>query len=165
MAKLLAQQFGLSLAQFVNSVNSSISIRGGFFYVSRRFASIIHESSDLKKALVLSLRAECTMLRDQKKLMCTRGTRNGYGFRSALEKNVARYRIIVNVGTPCAQFAVWSSWLSCSTKRSTSLGTKVLRLRTEISPIELIMSDEIILSVRHGTSHCVSYRNNICVAT
>ena len=33
-------------------------VRGGFFFVSRRFASRIHEISDLKKkALVLSLRA------------------------------------------------------------------------------------------------------------
>ena len=37
------------------------------FFVSRRFASRIHEISDLKKALVLSLEAEYTRLRDQKK--------------------------------------------------------------------------------------------------
>ena len=38
------------------------------FFVSRRFASRIHEISDLKKkALVLSLRAGYTRLRDQKK--------------------------------------------------------------------------------------------------
>ena len=43
-------------------------IRGGevFFCVSRRFASRIHEISDLKEAPVLSLRAECTRLRDKK---------------------------------------------------------------------------------------------------
>ena len=35
--------------------------------VSRRFASRIHEISDLKNALVLSLRAGYSRLRDQKK--------------------------------------------------------------------------------------------------
>ena len=38
-----------------------------FLFVSRRFASRIHEISDLKKALVLSLRAGYTRLRDKKK--------------------------------------------------------------------------------------------------
>ena len=41
--------------------------KGTLFFVSRRFASRIHEISDLKKALVLSLRAGYTRLRDQKK--------------------------------------------------------------------------------------------------
>ena len=46
---------------------SDFQIRGGFFFVSRRFASRIHEISDLKKkALVLSLRAGYTRLRDKK---------------------------------------------------------------------------------------------------
>ena len=36
------------------------------FFVSRRFASRIHEISDLKKALLLNLRDECTRLRDKK---------------------------------------------------------------------------------------------------
>ena len=40
---------------------------GEFFFVSRRFASRIHEISDLKKALVLSLGAEYTRFRDSKK--------------------------------------------------------------------------------------------------
>ena len=37
------------------------------FFVSRRFTSRIHEISDMKKARVLSLRAEYTRLRYQKK--------------------------------------------------------------------------------------------------
>ena len=41
------------------------TLREAFF--SRRFASRIHEISDLKKSLVLSLRAGYTRLRDQKK--------------------------------------------------------------------------------------------------
>ena len=41
--------------------------KGTLFFVSRRIASRIHQISDLKKALVLSLRAEYTRLRDQKK--------------------------------------------------------------------------------------------------
>ena len=41
---------------------------GDAFFVSRRLANRIHEIRDLKtKALVLSLRAEYTRLRDQKK--------------------------------------------------------------------------------------------------
>ena len=44
------------------------------FFVSRRFASRIHEISDLKKALVLSLRAECTRFRGKRLNM--RGTLN-----------------------------------------------------------------------------------------
>ena len=40
---------------------------GRFFLVSRRFASRTHEISDLKIALVLSLRSGYTMLRDQTK--------------------------------------------------------------------------------------------------
>ena len=40
---------------------------GRLFFVSRRFASRIHEISDLKKALVLSPSAGYTRLRDQKK--------------------------------------------------------------------------------------------------
>ena len=39
----------------------------GVFFVSRRFASRIHEISDLKKTLVLSLRAGFRRLRDQTK--------------------------------------------------------------------------------------------------
>ena len=59
------------------------TIRGGFlFFVSRRFASRIHEISDLKKALVLSLRAEYTRLKEKKNMLNTRGTRNGNRFRS-----------------------------------------------------------------------------------
>ena len=47
------------------------------FFVSRRFASRIHEISDLKKkkALVLSLRAGYTRLRDQKKTYWAREER------------------------------------------------------------------------------------------
>ena len=46
------------------------------FFVSRRIASRIHEISDLKKkALVLSLGAEYTRLRDQKKTYWTREER------------------------------------------------------------------------------------------
>ena len=45
----------------------SSSLRALFFFVSRRIASRIHEISDLKKALVLSLRAGYTRLRDKKK--------------------------------------------------------------------------------------------------
>ena len=44
-----------------------ITAKGRPFFVSRRFASRIHEISDLKKALVLSLRAGYTRFRDQKK--------------------------------------------------------------------------------------------------
>ena len=49
-------------------------IRGGFFLVSRIFARYIHEISDLKKALVLSLRAEYTRLKESQKRTDTRGT-------------------------------------------------------------------------------------------
>ena len=42
-------------------------VRGGLFLVSRRFASRIHEISDLKKDLVLGLRAGYTRLRNTKK--------------------------------------------------------------------------------------------------
>ena len=61
---------------------AAIDDKGTRFFVSRRIASRIHEISDLKKALVLSLRAEYTRLRDQKNILSTRGTRNGNGFRS-----------------------------------------------------------------------------------
>ena len=48
-------------------------LRPLFFFVSRRIASRIHEISDPKKALVLSLRAEYTRSRVQKKTLSTRG--------------------------------------------------------------------------------------------
>ena len=52
-----------------NKCRNLHSIRGCVFYfVSRRFASRIHEISDLKKKLSCSsLRAGYTMLRDKKK--------------------------------------------------------------------------------------------------
>ena len=38
----------------------------GVFFVSHRFASRIHKISDIKKSLVLSLRADYTRLSEQK---------------------------------------------------------------------------------------------------
>ena len=46
-------------------VTNACPDKGRLFFVSRRFASRMHEISDLKKALVLSLRAGYTRLRDQ----------------------------------------------------------------------------------------------------
>ena len=66
---------------FIDSDFWLLVVSGGFF-VSRRFASRMHEISDLKKALELSLRAECARLKDKKNILSTRGTRNGNGFRS-----------------------------------------------------------------------------------
>ena len=79
----------------------------GCFFVSRRFASRIHEISDLKIALVLSLSAEYTRLKDQKKH--TEQDRNAKRERISVvfsRKRGARYRIFVNVGSPCAQVRV-----------------------------------------------------------
>ena len=48
-------------------VQSLQPLRGGFFFVSRRFTSRIHEISDLKNALELSLGAEYTRFRVSEK--------------------------------------------------------------------------------------------------
>ena len=50
-----------------------IGHKAALFFCFRRIASRIHEISDAKNALVLSLRAEYTRSRVQKKTLSTRG--------------------------------------------------------------------------------------------
>ena len=51
---------------------SPLKVGKGGFFVSRRFASRIYEVSDLKKALVFSLRAEYTTFMYPKNTLSTR---------------------------------------------------------------------------------------------
>ena len=52
----------------LHSPRDVLGPKATLFFVSRKIASHIHEISDLKKAFVLSLGAEYTGLRDQKKI-------------------------------------------------------------------------------------------------
>ena len=105
---------------------------GEAFFVSRRFASHIslHEISDLKKAIVLSLRAEYTRLGDKQKILSTREMQNGDGFRACSRQKGGKVRIIVNVGIPCARLPLWSTWLRRLTIIRTTAGSNPVSVIT-----------------------------------
>ena len=95
---------------------------------------------------MLSLRAEYTRLIYQKNILSTRGTRDGNGFRSCSREKGARYRVRVNVDSPCAQLSLWSSWL----KR-----LAVNRLAAGSTPVSVATFFVFVFYV-HGENHAIT---------
>ena len=77
------------------------------------------------KALVISLRAECTMFRNQKIYWSREERETVTDFGRVPEKKGASYRNIVNVGNPCSQLLLWLSWLTCLTVNRSRVSSRV----------------------------------------